>query len=75
MENLIYHISFSEFSIYTAYKIKKFTTFHMLLLSIQQILDGKYKSNYKINSKIYKKIFKAFNNSKNYLCKFNSKKY
>ena len=63
------HVHFSEFSIYTAYKIKKIYNIpYVVTEHSTDFLDGKYKSNYKINSKIYKKIFKAFNNSKKIIC-------
>lgn len=65
----IIHVHFSEFSILTAYKIKKiFNIPYVLTEHSTDFLDGKYKSKYMKNSIVYKKICLAMSSAKKIIC-------
>lgn len=63
------HVHFTEFSIVTAYKIKKkYNIPYILTEHSTDFLDGKHEKSYKKGSVIYKKIFLALKNSKKIIC-------
>jgi L-malate glycosyltransferase len=63
------HIHFSEFSIWTAYKIKqKYKIPYIVTEHSTDFLDGKYERNYPKNSKVFLNISKAFRSSKKVIC-------
>ena len=63
------HVHFSEFSIWSAFKIYEIYKIPYILTEHStDFLDGKYQKKYKKNSNIYKKIYKALSNSKRIIC-------
>ncbi len=63
------HVHFSEFSIWTAYKIKKsFNIPYILTEHSTDFLDGKYLRRYKKNSNVYQKIHLSLKNTKKIIC-------
>ena len=69
------HVHFSEFSILTAYKIKKiFNIPYVLTEHSTDFLDGKYTRKYIRNSIVYKQIYLAMSNAKKIICVSNALK-
>ena len=63
------HVHFSEFSIWTAYKIKKsFNIPYILTEHSTDFLDGKYLRRYKKKSNVYQKIHLSLKNTKKIIC-------
>ena len=63
------HVHFSEFAIWTAYKIKNIYNIpYVITEHSTDFLDGKYEKTYPKKSKIYKKIHLAFKNAKQIIC-------
>lgn len=63
------HIHFSEFSIFTAHKIKQIYNIpYVLTEHSTDFLDGKYESNYTKNKIIFRKIYDALKASKKIIC-------
>ena len=63
------HVHFTEFSIITAYKIKKkYNIPYILTEHSTDFLDGKHEKGYTKGSLVYKKIFLALKNSKKIIC-------
>lgn len=63
------HVHFSEFSIWTAYKIKQLYKIPYIITEHStDFLDGQYEKKYPKNSKVFLNISKAFSNSKKVIC-------
>ena len=63
------HVHFSEFSIYTAYKIKKkYKIPYILTEHSTDFLDGRYEKRYNRKTELYKKIRLCFVETKKIIC-------
>ena len=63
------HVHFSEFAIWTAYKIKqKYNIPYVVTEHSTDFLDGTYEKNYPKSSKIYNKVCLSLKNAKKIIC-------